>query len=153
MCVDSRMNEITKIILTSSLTVMVGVLVFVIGQLLVKFVIEPIQELKKSLAEIHYSLVFHARPILSSFGKEDWDDTAQDMLRKLSSDLSSRIGAVPLYDRWVSMSHKFLPEKKKALEASRFLVTLSNSVHDQDRSKNGDIVNKIFLLLNFDIDE
>jgi hypothetical protein len=146
------MSEIVKIILASSLTIIGGVLVFVAGQLVVKFVIEPIQELKKTLAEIHYSLVFHACPILSSFGKEDWDNTA-DILRKLSCDLSARIEAVPLYDRWESLSHKFLPDKKKAREASRFLMALSNSMHDQDRSKNGDIVKKIFLLLNFDIDE
>lgn len=87
------MSEIVKIILTSSLTIIGGVLVFVAGQLVVKFVIEPIQELKKTLADIHDSLVFHARPILSSFGKEDWDNTAQDILRKLSCDLSSRIEA------------------------------------------------------------
>lgn len=41
------MDDLTKILLTSSLTVLGGVLVFVTGQLIVKFLIEPIHELKK----------------------------------------------------------------------------------------------------------
>lgn len=63
------MDDFTKILLTSSLTAIGAVVVFVASQILGKLVIEPIQDLKKTLGEIRYSLVFHAQAIMTCSGQ------------------------------------------------------------------------------------
>ena len=85
-------------------------------------------------------------------GKPEWDDEAEKTLRKLSCDLSSKIEAIPLYDRLSSRSRGFLPSSQKSFEAATLLMGLSNSVHDQDRSKNIGIEHKINTLLNLETD-
>lgn len=145
------MDGLTKILLTSSLTVFGGVFIFVVGQLLGKFVIEPIQDLKKLLGEIRFALVFHAQAILTPVGDKPGEDEAQKTFRKLSSDLRSKIGAIPFYHYWSKISCGFLPRKGNALEASKQLMGLSNSVHQSDRSdKNAVRVAKIEKLLNYE---
>lgn len=145
------MDDLTKILLTSSLTVIGGVLVFVVGQLLGKFVIEPVQELKKLLGEIRFALVFHAQAILTPVGDKAGEDEAQKALRKLSCDLRSKTSAIPFYRGWSMISRGFLPRKENALEASKQLMGLSNSVHQPDRSdKNAARISKIERLLNYE---
>lgn len=48
------MEECTKLVLTASVTIIGGVIVFVMGQIVSKFFIDPIQDLKKLLGEIRY---------------------------------------------------------------------------------------------------
>lgn len=145
------MNELTKIVLTASVTVAGGVVIFVMGQLLGKFIIDPLHELKKVLGEIHFALLFHAPAIMTPVGNRISEDEAAKILRRLSSDLHSKIGAVPFYERWSRMSRGFLPEKQNAHLASRLLMGLSNSVHQENRFEtNPDQVGKIEKLLNFE---
>lgn len=53
------MDDLSKIVFTSSLTVVGGVLVFVMGQFLSKFVLEPLQDFKTLLDDIRHSLIFY----------------------------------------------------------------------------------------------
>ena len=146
-----RMDDLTKIILTSSLTVIGGVFVYVVGQLLGKFIIEPVQALKALLGEIQYSLVFHAQPILTPVGDREREDEAQKTLRKLSCDLRSKVGAIPFYGVWSAISFGFLPPRENVYKASIQLMGLSNSVHKSDRSeRNGDRMSSIEKLLNYE---
>ena len=149
------MDDLTKILLTSSLTIIGAVLVFVASQILGKLVIEPIQDLKKTLGEIRYALVFHAQAIMTPVGDREGENKASEALRKLACDLRSKVGAVPFYDRWAAISRGFLPAQTNAFEASKHLIGLSNSVHQEDRSdKNSKRLAKIERLLGFEpIDE
>lgn len=145
------MDDLTIILLTSSLTVLGGVFVFVVGQLLGKFVIEPVQDLKKLLGEIRFALVFHAQAILTPVGDRAREDEAQKTLRKLSCDLRSKVGAIPFYGVWSTISCGFLPPKENAFKASTQLIGLSNSMHQSDRSdKNDARVSNIEKLLNYE---
>jgi len=144
------MDDLTKILLTSSLTVVGGVVVFVAGQLFGKFVIEPIHDLKKLLGEIRFALVFHAQAIYTPVGNRPMEDAAAAVLRKLSCDLLSKVDAIPFYSLWSTSSWGFLPSKVNSLSASKQLMGLSNSVHQPDRSKNGDRVAMIGRLLGFE---
>ena len=94
------MDDLTKILLTSSLTAIGAILVFVMGQILGKLVIEPIQDLKKTLGEIRYALVFHAQAIMTPVGDREEEDKASEALRRLACDLRSKVGAIPFYGRW-----------------------------------------------------
>lgn len=52
------MSEPEKIIWTAAFTILGGVLVYVIGQLLSKFLIDPTHELKKAIGEVRFNLAF-----------------------------------------------------------------------------------------------
>jgi hypothetical protein len=90
------MNDLTKILLTSSLTAVGAIAVFVASQLLGKLVIEPIQDLKKLLGEIRYALVFHAQAVFTPVGDRAGEDRACEEFRKLACDLRSKLVSVIL---------------------------------------------------------
>jgi hypothetical protein len=145
------MDDLTKILLTSSLTTIGAVLVFVASQILGKLVIEPVQDLKKTLGEIRYALVFHAQAIMTPVGDRPGEDKASEALLKLACDLRSKVGAVPLYDKWAAISRGFMPTQANAFEASKHLIELSNSVHKENRSDtNSKSIKKIKQLLGFE---
>ena len=50
------------------ITVFSGVLVFVIGQIVVKLIIEPINDFKKERSKIIYDLVFYANKLANPKG-------------------------------------------------------------------------------------
>ena len=52
------MGDLEKILLTSASTILGGVIVFVIGQLVSKFLIEPIHELRKAVGEVQFYLAY-----------------------------------------------------------------------------------------------
>lgn len=145
------MDDLTKILLTASLTAIGAVVVFVVSQILGKLVIEPIQDVKKILGEIRYALVFHAQAILTPVGDREGEDRAAEALRKLSCDLRSKIGSVPFYDRWAYVSRGFMPRRANAREAAKHLMGLSNSVYESPRPEsNGKRISKIERLLGFE---
>jgi hypothetical protein len=151
---ENKMNDICKILLTSFLTVCTGAFVLVFGQVVIRFIIDPIHNLKKTLGEIDFALAFHARAIGTSIGKKEADNEAQKELMKLSCELRAKIEAIPWYSFWSACSCCSLPSKKSGFAASKHLRELSNSVHvKESRSNNSDIVNKIGSLLNLEIEQ
>ena len=113
---------------TVFLTVLAGVLTYVIGQLVVKLVIDPVQETRKTIGLISHALMEHAGLIHNpGIGKEEAMDAASKELRKLSSQLQSHLYLVPLYrvTAWVFR----LPSRENLLAASRHLIGLANSIH------------------------
>jgi hypothetical protein len=54
------MSETLKIVLTSSFTILGGIIVFVVGQVVTKFIIEPLYEQSKLIGEIANSLIYYA---------------------------------------------------------------------------------------------
>lgn len=148
------MNDIDKILLTSFLTIFTSVIILVFGQVVIRFIIDPVHDLKKTLGEIDFALAFHAPAIHTPFGKEEPENEAQKALMKLSCDLRAKTGGIPLYRFWSVQFCCSLPSKKNCLAAATHLRGLSNSVHDKDRSKkNSGIVSNIRLLLSLAPDE
>ena len=95
--------------------------------------------------------MFHAQAIFTPVGDRPGEDRAAAELRKLACELRSKIGSVPFYDRWAAISPGFLPRRASALEASKNLLGLSNSVHNEGRSEvNGKRIAKIERLLGFE---
>lgn len=133
-------------------TVISGVLVFVLGQIMVKFVIDPIKELKEVFGEIQFSLIFHAQAIYTPVGDRDGEDVAQIVIRDLASKLRAKTEVIPWYSFFSRISKGFIPPRKNIMDASTQLIGLSNSVKKEDRSEiNHDRVEKIGKLLNFEL--
>lgn len=152
------MSEIFKIILTSSLTVIGGIVVLVFGQIVIKFIIEPFQEQAKLRAEIAESIIFYAnvgsgieqyyfqklqetegmdeplkklvRERYEEIIKNNWkkSDDAATKLRQQAGQLLAKTYAIPGYGFWAFLGA--LPSSKNIAAATSNLIGMSNSVHD-----------------------
>jgi len=131
------MNELVKIFLTSSVTILGGLLVYVSGQLLSKFLIEPVHELKKTIGEVRFSLAFYA-PIIHTPASRNPERSqkAYEALMKSSCDLMARVNAIPSYSKLSNLSRGFLPPKQAILDSAVQLRVLSTYVHETDSKAN-----------------
>jgi len=142
------MSEIFKILLTSSITVLTGVTIFIGGQIVIKFIIEPIQALRKTLKDIQYAILFYQASYSTPGGKEELEEEACKAFKTLSGELCSNAKSIPFYQCWSSISNQFLPSMANIIKATIELRSLSNSVQAKDRSYNFNKANKICDLLN-----
>ena len=136
------MSDLSKILLTSSLTVISGVLVFTVGQVIVRFVIEPLQERAKLVGQIADSLIYYANVYSNpnqTTGPEA--EEAKRILRQHASQLLSKTHAIPCY----CLVEGLGGIRASCIEkASKELIGLSNSVsgdarvadHNYQRRKN-----------------
>lgn len=118
---------------TVFITVLSGVLTFVIGQVLVKLVLDPVQELRKTIGQISHTLIERANVIANpGVPTQEVMDETSDSLRKLSSQLHAHLFLVPLYEKTAAIFQ--LPSKKALLEASDRLIGLANGVYRADET-------------------
>lgn len=108
-------------------TVLSGVSVFVIGQATVKLLIDPVQEMKRTIGAIAHALTEHAQ-VISNPGLLGLDKErgTSEALRKLSAQLETHLYLVPRYD--FTRVPFGLPPREKVLKAASHLIGLSNSV-------------------------
>ncbi|MCI0439395.1 MAG: hypothetical protein L0177_09720 [Chloroflexi bacterium] len=79
-------------------TIVAGVLVFVIGQAILKFVLEPLQEFRRTVSEIAHALIEYANVYGNpGLGDEQKLKDASSALRRLSSKLHSQMYLTPKY--------------------------------------------------------
>jgi len=107
------------------LTIIAGVSVFAIGQIVLKLIIEPIQEFKKTISLIAHDLILYANVYTSpgAQGDEKQAEMSQQM-RKLSSMLRSNMCLIPKYDKTRILFG--LPKRKDVSEAAGKLIAISN---------------------------
>lgn len=122
-----------------------AILVYVIGQLLSKFFLEPLHELRKSVGETRFVLAFHGPTIHTPIGrKEETSQAARDALLKCSCDLVSKLDAVPAYDVTRFFAFGALPNRKNLEAAAVQLRGLSTYMHETGDKANAsiDAINK-----------
>lgn len=127
---------------TVLVTVLSGVLTYVVGQLILKLVIEPVQDTKKTIGQISHSLIERAN-VISNPGVPSTEvmDATSSELRKLSSQLQAHLYLVPSYARTAKIFG--LPTRACILTASRALIGLSNSVFRASETVNEDNTKRI----------
>ena len=126
------MSEEFRIVLTACLTafgtVVSGAVIFVFGQLVGKFFIEPIHEQSKLIGEIANSLIIYADLYANpGTGRPEAMDEAATVFRQQASQLRVTSRSIPWYGLWVFL--RFVPKRVNIIEASRNLIGLSNSIH------------------------
>jgi hypothetical protein len=116
---------------TACFTVLAGVLVYVLGQWVVKFFIEPIQSQAKLIVEIAFSLTFYAN-MYGLYGKIDNKELhdISTTLRKHASDLQASVWSIKSYWFWQLLG--VVPKKKNVSKASGQLIGMSNSILNKD---------------------
>jgi hypothetical protein len=106
-----------------------GTFVYILGQIALKLVIEPVHDLKKTIGVISHSLIERAN-VISNPGvptKDVMDETSRE-LRKLASQLRSHLYLIPCYPVMAGIFR--LPLPAEILAASKALIGLSNRVHE-----------------------
>lgn len=110
-----------------SLTIISSVMIFVLGQIGLKLIIEPIQKLKKEISEVLNATVFYADRISNpNSNSQDVVDEVSKILRKHASNLEAKSSIIPFYR--IFEIFRVLPTKQNISEAKSHLVGLSNSL-------------------------
>lgn len=116
-------------------TVLSGVLVFILGQIILKLIIEPTQEYKKKISQIGFDLIRLGNIFANPRGRKDDDMLkACTQMREHSSSLYSYFYLVPFYR--VTGFIFGLPSEEQVLEATKELIGLSNG-HDGELANQG----------------
>jgi hypothetical protein len=113
--------------MTIFLTILSGVITFVLGQLTLKLLIEPVQDFRRTIADIALALIEYAN-IYANPGATSSDirKPASADLRKLSSRLNAQMYLIPHYRLTAKVFG--LPSKSEIVEAASQLIGLSNGL-------------------------
>ena len=130
------------VLLTSVFTIIGGVLIFVIGQVFLKFFIEPIHKLRAQIGRITDSLIYYANVYFNP-GMSKLDDAkeASSELRKLGSELMAKRSVVPCYRFWSLL--RVVPKLSDISRAHHSLIGLSNGLSPGDAHDNRKCVEEI----------
>ena len=120
------------------LTVFSGVLVFVIGQIFLKLVIDPVHQLKRIISDISFALIQYANVWRSpdlpyEEDKELLEATGE--FRKLASLLNASRYLIPIYNQTKIIF--FLPKGKELDSAGQNLIALSILLENPEDPRSG----------------
>ena len=107
-------------------TILSGVLVFLIGQAALKFYFEPLQEFRRTVAEIAHALIEYASVYGNpGFLKKD-EKKVSAHLKNLSSKLYANMYLIPFYAR--TARYIRFPSEESVSEAATHLIGLCNNL-------------------------
>lgn len=133
--------------LTAAFTILGGVIIYTLGQIIAKFFIEPIHKQLMCIGKISDSLIFYANQYSNpGSGMPDEMDKVQRILRQQASLLVSKTHVIKWYGFFEIF--KFVPKRIAISEASRELIGLSNSIHEGRSDFNTARVKNIKKALN-----
>lgn len=113
-------------------TILAGVTVFVIGQFILKLVLEPLVSFKESLGELSAFFLRNRAKITNANATLEM----QDEVKRLGSTLISKRQAIPLYRVFAFLLR--MPSEKNIIESCRSLNAISaEMVKDTSRHKGG----------------
>jgi hypothetical protein len=115
-----------NIFLTSALTIVGGVSVYVAGQIITRFFIDPYHEYRKVVGEIGHTLVYYAN-VSASSRREDQEE-ASTALRRNAGLLRITAHAIPAYKIYAKIG--LVPGWETVMAASSALIGLSNGVYE-----------------------
>lgn len=122
-----------------------GLTVVVIGQLLAKFFVEPLHELRKSVGEVRFNLALHASTIHTPIGRsQEASEKAREALMNSSCNLIADLHAIPIYGVTRLLALGVLPCRKAIEDAAVQLRGLSTYVHETGEKANSslDVIQK-----------
>lgn len=127
------MSDLEKIVLGA----FGGIAVYVVGQIVSKFFIEPVHELRKEIGRVRFNLAYHAPTILTPIGRsKEGSDKAWEALMTSSCELIAGLHAIPLYGVTRAIAFGVLPDRKAIEDAAVQLRGLSTYVHEQGAKAN-----------------
>lgn len=129
------MSELFKIFLTSAFTILGGILIFALTQLIQKFLLEPIHEQSKIIGEIFFGLVYYANRYANpGLGESKDRDVTSDAFRRYASHLQGTTNGIRCYNLLEKLG--LVPQHKNVEEAVGNLIRISNSIHSGNGREN-----------------
>lgn len=127
---------------TVFLTVLSGVSVFVLGQIFLRLVLDPIAKLKSTKADIAHTLIRYAHALHNPdiIPKELYTET-YDRLRELSGQLYGDMELIPAY--WLFGWMFRLPKSSKVYESAKNLIAVANWMSGNHRNQFDHIIKNI----------
>lgn len=137
--------SLSTALVTSSLTVTGGLIVFIISQLVLKFMIEPLSDYRKIRSQISINLVFYANIYLNPVELTEQNLKNESIrselaevhskLRKQASEFTGVMQVIPFYGLFSCLG--LVPPEDKAHKVSSNLIGIANSLwKQQDPSYN-----------------
>jgi hypothetical protein len=124
-------GNIASSIITAVLTIIIGVISFVLGQIAIKFFIEPIQRQQEHIGKIAHYLIFYADLWANpGFGPDDKIKEAEKKFRQLASELRALTNLVKGYYYFSSLG--IVPSYIEIETSARNLIGLSNSLRSME---------------------
>jgi hypothetical protein len=121
--------DIVKPFLTSLSTIVPATVIFVLGQILTRFVLEPIQDQARTVGRIAFSLLAYADYTPDSQSSEKLEE-ASNNLRELAAQLRASRRVIPCY--YVLSLLRCVISKRILLESSADLILWSNAIFTGD---------------------
>jgi hypothetical protein len=124
--------------------ILAGVIIYVLGEIVVKIIIDPVQELKRVIADIafkliHYSHIYQISSSEDTAGEAAKKPIDQEQLeqaaneyRKLASMLNAGYRLVPFYP--LARIAFFLPREADIIEARNTLLEMSEEIFAAPKS-------------------
>ncbi len=117
---------------TATVTVLVGVVVYVAGQVITKLLLEPVHELRLQIGKVADALLYFANvyynPKSNAYSSSELIE-ASHALRRSAAALVAHGQAVVLYQVFVAM--RLIPSWKNLREAQGALIGLSSLSSDE----------------------
>lgn len=114
------------------LTVISGVLVYILGQLFDEYYLKPIREYKQLKGKVAYVLTYYAQyysnPFRLSADHSDRWENASEELRKTASDVIAFAQTKPAINF-------FIPPKKVLIKVEQNLIYISNTCFEGDNTQ------------------
>jgi len=112
---------------TIFLTIFAGVMTFVLGQLALKLLIDPVQEFKRAVADISHALIEYAEVYENpGITGRDKEREVSKELKRLSSRLNAQMYLIPMYKNTARIFR--LPTRGNVVKAEKDLIGLSNGL-------------------------
>jgi hypothetical protein len=137
----------------ASLTVIIGVSVYVLGQIIMMFFIDPVNKLKLTIGEVLDILVYYANVYTNPRNTHEPDEMTQrrneasDALRQKAVQLKSRANLVRLYS--LASFFRMVPREEEVNQAHSELIFLSNQCFTCDPVRTFESSEKTQKLLSF----
>jgi hypothetical protein len=124
--------------------ILAGIIIYVVGEIIVKIVIDPVQELKRVIADIAFKLIHYSHVYKISASEEPSGDAAEktidrqkleqaaDEYRKLASLLNAAYRLVPFYA--LARIVFFLPKEADIIDARNALLEMSEEIFAAPKS-------------------
>ena len=112
--------------MTVFLTVLSGVITFVLGQLILKLLVDPVNDFRRTVADVALSLIEYANIYSNGAAEIEIERKASEEFRRLSSRLNAQMYLIPCYRCTAKLFG--LPSRDKVVDSAKNLIGLSNGV-------------------------
>ena len=119
------MSEISRVVLTSLATAAAGTLVFVFGQALQRFVLEPIQEQARVIGRVAFALLAYAELSPERDRPEKLEESSA-ALRDLAGHLRASLRVIPCYRLFATL--RLVQSRARVVDATQELLCWSQAV-------------------------